>query len=240
MRNILVKSLFEIVDTNWHIKDRAAEKDLFAKYVEMHQISLGSFTKHLKGDWEFKFLSGRVGKVNDAFKKTFLGIYDLWQQGNTNIFYTDPDTIAVQDINPWNISDKFMMFNYTDPRSFTKSNRYGRKFENFFNAGVRLFPAQMKQQIWDQALRMVDDWDHDTYDTEQIILNSMLWDQKINLEDVLRPAWAYQAQWLPDQAAVWQQDLWNGLDINQSSIIHVHSSRGIDVKLSFMKQLANR
>jgi len=235
MRNILVKSLFNIQDTDWHIKNRDKEINLYEKYVEMHQLSLGTYTRHLKGKWEFKFISGTVSNVNEAFQKTFHGIYDLWKQGDTTILYTDPDTLAIRDINPWEISDKFMMFNYTDPRSFDKPNQYNRKFDHFFNAGVRLFPAQMSQKIWDNALDMASNWDTSTYDTEQIILNSMLWDQGLTLDQVLRPEWAYQAQWLPDQASQCQQDIWNGLDIRHANIIHTHSSRNIDVKLQLMR-----
>ena len=66
MKNILVKSLFEIEDSNWQVRDRSRETDLYKKYVEMHQLSLASFKKHLKGDWEFKFISGRVKNVNEA------------------------------------------------------------------------------------------------------------------------------------------------------------------------------
>lgn len=240
MKNILVKSLFEIRDTNWHIRDRSAEKDLYTKYVEMHRISLGSFTKHLKGNWELKFFSGPVENVNEAFRKTFFSIYDLWKQGNINILYTDPDTVAVQDFDPWEMSDRFMMFNHTDPKVFDKPNRYGRRFDNFFNAGVRYFPATMKQEIWDIGLAMANDWDMSTYDTEQIILNSMLWDQRVHLSEVLRPALSYQAQWLPNQASLWQQDLWNGYHINESIIVHTHSSRDIDIKLDFMKRLTGQ
>jgi hypothetical protein len=240
MRNILVKSLFNIQDSNWHIKNRKNETNLYEKYVEAHQISLGSYTQHLKGKWEFKFISGTVANVNEAFQKTFYGIYKLWKEGNTTILYTDPDTLAIRDINPWEISDKFMMFNYTDPKSFNKPNQYRRTFKHFFNAGVRLFPAQMKQEIWDNALAMAQTWDTTTYDTEQIILNSMLWDQGVTLDQVLRPEWAYQAQWLPGQAPLWHQDLWNGLNINQANIIHTHSSRNLDAKLQLMKQWASK
>lgn len=238
MRNILVKSLFEIEDPDWHIKDRSGETDLYAKYVEMHRLSLNSFTRHLKGDWEFRFISGKVKQVNDAFKRTFFGIYDLWKEGDTTILYTDPDTVIIKDIDLWQISNDFMMFNYTDPKSFDEPNSYGRKFDNFFNAGVRFFPAGMRQDIWDRALDMANDWDDSTYHTEQIILNSMLWDQGVQLSDVLRPGLAYQAQWLPNQAPLWYQDLWNGIDINQCFIVHTHSSRDIDVKLDFMKQIS--
>jgi hypothetical protein len=138
------------------------------------------------------------------------------------------------------MSDYFMMFNFTDPKTFNSPNRYNRQFDYFFNAGVRLFPAGMQQNIWDTALEMAKDWDSDTYDTEQIILNSMLWDQGVSLDQVLRPEWSYQAQWLPDQVPVWQQNLWNGININDANIIHTHSSRDIDKKLQLMKNLMQR
>lgn len=240
MTNILVKSLFQVKDTNWYFRDRSDEPDMHAKYVEMHQISLGSFTRHLKGDWQLKFVQGSVDNINEAFKKTFLAIYDLWKAGNTNIFYTDPDTVAIKDIDPWNVSDQFLMFNFTDPKTFSAPNQYGRKFDHFFNAGVRFFPAGMRADIWRMGLDMLDQWQEGTYDTEQIILNSMLWDQGLSLDQVLRPEWAYQAQWLPNQARLWQQDTWNGIDINRAAIIHTHSSRGVDVKLDFMKQLVQQ
>jgi hypothetical protein len=237
MKNLLVKSLFQIKDTNWHIRDRSNETDLYEKYLEMHRISVGSYKRHLKGEWELKFIQGTVENVNDAFKKTFTTVYDIWRQGGVNIFYTDPDTVAVQDIDPWAMSDHFMMFNYTDPKKFDQPNYWNRKFDNFFNAGVRLFPAGMSQSTWDIGLKMFQDWDNSTYDTEQIILNSMLWDQGLKLSQVLRPRWAYQAQWLPDQKPLWDQDCWNGICINQSLIVHTHSSRDIDKKLNLMKQL---
>jgi len=240
MKNYLFKSLFQVRDPNWHFKDRSGEQDLHKKYVEMHQISVGSYTRHLKGNWELKFIQGTVDNINDAFKRTFREIYDLWRQGNTNIFYTDPDTIAIKDIDPWQISDQFMMFNFTDPKSLGTNNQYGRKFPHFFNAGVRFFPAGMEQRIWDIGLEMLDNWEEGTYNTEQTILNAMLWDQGVTLDQVLRPEWAYQAQWLPNQAPLWVQDTWNGVDINRSLIIHTHSSRDIDEKLAFMKQLSGQ
>ena len=240
MKNYLVKSLFQVQDTNWHFKDRSDEQDLHKKYVEMHQISVGSYTKHLKGTWELKFIQGSVGNINDAFKRTFREIYELWRQGNTNILYTDPDTVAIKDIDPWQISDRFMMFNFTDPKSLNTNNQYGRTFPYFFNAGVRFFPAGMDQRIWDLGLEMLDNWEEGTYNTEQTILNAMLWDQGLTLDQALRPEWAYQAQWLPNQAPLWVQDLWNGVDINRALILHTHSSRGIDEKLTFMKQITGQ
>lgn len=238
MKNYLVKSLFQVKDTNWYFRDRSKEHNLHEKYVEMHRISLGSFSRYLRGDWELRFIQGSVNNINEAFKRTFRAIYDLWLQGDTNIFYTDPDTVAMKDITPWQISNLFLMFNFTDPKKFTTPNHYGRQFDNFFNAGVRFFPAGMDPAVWHNGLAMLDKWQEHSYDTEQIILNSMFWDQGVTLDQVLRPEWSYQAQWLPNQVELWQQDLWNGIDINQAAIIHTHSSRGVDTKLEFMKQLA--
>jgi hypothetical protein len=237
MKNYLVKSLFRVKDTNWHFRDRKEEIGLYEKYVEMHRLSVGSFTKHLKGIWELKFIQGAVDNINDAFRITFKEIYQIWQQGNTNILYTDPDTVSIRALDPWNISDKFMMFNFTDPKSFNKSNQYKKSFPYFFNAGVRYFPAAMSQQTWNIGLDMVDHWEPNTYYTEQIILNSMLWSQNVTLSQVLRPELAYQAHWLPD-APVWSQDLWNGIEIGKAAIVHTHSSRNIDRKLDLMRHLA--
>jgi hypothetical protein len=240
MKNILVKSLFEVQDTNWNFRDRSDEQDLYNKYLEMHRISVGSYSQHLKGTWELKFIGGKVAHINQAFETTFREIHKIWSQGNVNILYTDPDTVAIRDFDPWNISDRFMMFNFTDPRSFDQPNRYERTFENFFNAGVRYFPAAMSPSTWNQGLEMVNNWDHSSYDTEQIILNSMLWDQGVKLHEVLMPNMAYQAHLLPDQAPLCVQDLWNGININHSIIIHTHSSRNIDSKLQLMKNLTKR
>lgn len=236
MKNILVKSLFRVRDTNWHFRDRKDEVDLYDKYVEMHRLSVSSFSKHLKGTWELKFVQGTVDNINDAFQHTFKEIYELWRQGNTNILYTDPDTVAIRDLDPWNISDQFMMFNFTDPKSFNEPNQYQKSFPYFFNAGVRYFPAAMSQNTWDLGLSMVDQWEPNTYNTEQIILNSMLWSQGMSLDQVLRPEMAYQAHWLP-QVPVWLQDLWNGIEIGRAAIVHTHSSRDIDQKLDLMRQL---
>lgn len=237
MKNYLFKSLFRVKDTNWHFRDRQGETDLYEKYVEMHRLSVASFTKRLKGNWELKFVQGTVDNINDAFRRTFAEIHQLWSQGNVNILYTDPDTVLIRDLDPWNISNQFMMFNFTDPRSFNEPNSYQKSFPYFFNAGVRYFPAGMSQDTWRIGLDMVQQWEPNTYNTEQIILNTMLWSQGVSLDQVLRPEMAYQAHWLP-AVPVWLQDLWNGIEIGRAAIVHTHSSRDIDQKLQLMRDLS--
>ena len=236
MKNYLVKSLFEITSANWHVMDRSHEQDLYRNYVAMHQVSVGSYKQHLQGDWELKFVGGRFQDINQAFERTFWFIHDLWHSEPCNILYTDPDTVAVRPIDIWDDFDRFMMFNHTDPKSFEKPNPWNQRFEHFFNAGVRYFPADMSESTWEVGCSMAQDWRFDTYDTEQIILNAMLWSQGITLEQALRPDIAYQAQWLP-MLPVAQQDAWNGITIDQAAIIHVHGSRDSRIKLDFMKSL---
>lgn len=237
MKNLLIKSLFEVQDTNWHFQDRSGETDLYQKYVNMHRVSVASYSRHLTGTWELKFIGGKVNNINQAFKKTFFEIYNIWRQGSVNILYTDPDTVAMKKFEPWGLGNHFMMFNFTDPRMFDSANTYNKTFEHFFNAGVRYFPAGMSQHTWDLGLAMAMDWDESTYDTEQVILNTMLWSQGVQLHQVLKPELAYQAHWLPDQATLPEQDRWNGIDINHAAIVHTHSSRNINSKLQLMKHL---
>lgn len=236
MKNYLVKTLFEVRSTDWEVVDRSHETGLYENYLAMHQLSVGSFKQHLKGDWELKFQGGRVDTIHEAFERTFWFIHDLWHQEPCNILYTDPDTVAIKDLNVWGHISGFRMFNFTDPRSYAGENSYQRTFPWFFNAGVRYFSHDMSREIWKQGADMARNWDHSTYDTEQIILNSMLWDQGLRLDQCLRPDIAYQAQWLPDRP-VWAQDLWNGSNLERAAIIHVHGSRNSGSKLHLMQNL---
>ena len=240
MKNILVKSLYEIQSADWAVKDRSRETDLYNKYVECHQLSLGSFNKHLKGDWEYKFIGGKFETIHHALRHTFFEIYKLWKDnGPANILYTDPDTMAINSVDVFGQHNKFMMFNYSEPKFFHVKNKYGLTFPHFFNAGVRYFPATLSPDVWQVGLDMANDWDLTDYNTEQIILNQMLWSQGMHVSDALLPKLVYQAHWLPGVDR-WRQDTWNGTFIRDASILHVHASRNIDNKLAWMKEIASQ
>lgn len=239
MKNYLVKSVYQVADADWKVLDRSHEKNLFENYLEMHRLSVGSYKKFLGGDWELKFFTGRVDHINQAFEKTFWAIHDLWHQEPCNILYTDPDTMAIKPIEPWGHYDKFMMFNYTDPRELTTDNVYGKSYQHFFNAGVRYFPATMSEQTWEIGKSIAANWDSSTYDTEQIILNEMLWSQDMTVDQVLDPAMAWQA--LPPKKQVMPDvnfgNQWNQCHISEAKILHFHSSRGSDSRLQIMQGL---
>lgn len=241
MKNYLVKSLFRVNNPNWHVVDRTHEYKMYEHYQDMHNISVGSFNKYLKGSWELVFVEGTVDHINQAFEKTFWAIHDLWHKEPCNILYTDPDTLAIKDIDIWEQYDKFMMFNYTDPRSLTSSNRYNLNFINFFNAGVRYFPASMTESTWKIGVDIARDWDYNTYDTEQIILNQMLWSQGITLEQALYPDLNWLAMNLRnfDSSMVEAHSRWNQCQLEQAKIMHFASSRGAHATKNFMQLISS-
>lgn len=241
MKNYLVKSLFCVGDPNWHVVNRTHESDMYGHYRSMHNTSVDSFNKHLKGDWELVFVEGTVDHINQAFEKTFWAIHDLWHTESCNILYTDPDTLAIRDIDIWHEYQKFMMFNYTDPRSLTTKNSYGINFPNFFNAGVRYFPATMTEETWQVGVDIAKNWDYNTYDTEQIILNQMLWSQDITLEQALHPELNWIAMNLRnlDSKMVELHAGWNQCYLEQAKIMHFASSRGAEATKNFMQAISN-
>jgi hypothetical protein len=236
MKNYLFKSLFKINNTDWQVLDRSHEHTMFDNYQLMHDLSLQSAKKFLLGDWQLVYLTGEFDHINQAFEHTFWQIKQLWDQEPCNILYTDPDTVFVRPLNIWNQFDQFMMFNYTDPRKFAAANSYNKSFEHFFNAGVRYFPHTMNKETWNTGADMAQNWDHSTYDTEQIILNTMLWSQNISLDQALHPEIAYQA-FRVDQPYI---DQWNGISVNQAHIVHVHSSRNSSNRLNLMKNICQQ
>jgi len=236
MKNYLVKSVYHVTDPDWKILDRSHEGNLFEKYITMHQLSVGSYTKFLQGDWELKFFTGKVDNINQAFAKTFWAIHNLWHSEPCNILYTDPDTLAVASVNPWNQYQNFMMFNYTDPKKLNNNNVYNKSFSNFFNAGVRYFPASMNPETWKVGTAIANAWDHSTYDTEQIILNEMLWSQGLTVDAVLDPGMAWQ-WFLPSLEF---NTNWNNFPLQQAKILHFHSSRGSDSRIELMKNITKK
>lgn len=239
MKNFLVKSLFKIASADWHIKKRK-EKDLYAKYVRCHEISLKSFSHYLQGEWDYVYIDGEFDTIHLALRHTFYEVYKLWSENAPcNILYTDPDTLALRPLSIWGRYHKFMMFNLSEPKHFSVNNVYGEKFPYFCNAGVRYFPATMDQHTWDIGLAMADQWDLSDYNTEQVILNKMLWSQGMDITEILVPEMAYQAHWLPGMD-IWRQDIWNGIEINRANILHVHSSRDLDKKLAWMEALSEQ
>ena len=221
--------------------DRSGEGDLYDWYMKMHDISLRSFEKHLEGDWEFKFFNKEVENIQEVFKDHFFEIYDIWKQGNVNILYCGPDNIMMKPTKFFGEYDDFRMFNYTDPKSSDEPNHYNIQHKHFFNADVRYYPSTMSQDIWDMGLEMAENWDFDSWNTEQFILNKMLWEQKDRtIENTLDPKMAYQGHQLVLDN--WDERLkssnqWNNCKLVDAHIIHTHGSRHAPSKFALMEEL---
>ena len=222
-------------------QDRSSEGDLYDWYKKMHDISLRSFEKHLQGDWEFIFFNKEVDNIQEVFKDHFFEIYDIWKQGNTNILYCGPDNIMMKPTEFFGKYDDFRMFNYTDPKISNEQNHYNIQHEHFFNADVRYYPSTMSQDIWDMGLEMAENWDFNSWNTEQFILNKMLWDQEgRTLENTIDPTMAYQGHQLFienwDQRKAYSNE-WNACDLKDAQIIHLHGSRNAPGKFALIKEL---
>lgn len=241
MKNYLIRSLYKIKSPIW-FADRTSEGDLYDWYMKMHEISLRSFEKHLQGDWEFIFFNKEVDDIQQVFKDHFFEIYDIWKQGDTNILYCGPDNIMMKPTEFFGVYDDFMMFNYTDPKSSVEPNHYNVQHQHFCNADVRYYPSTMSQDIWDMGIEMAENWDFDCWNTEQIILNKMLWDQpNRNVDNTIDPTMAYQGHMLFVDSR-WDQlkamsNQWNNCEIRDAKIIHTHGSRNAPGKFKLMSEL---
>jgi len=123
-----------------------------------------------------------------------------------------------------------------------KENKCNVSHPHYFNADVRYYPASMSQHIWDIGLALAKDWDKTEWDTEQLILNEMLWQQPdVTLEDIYNPNMNYMAhQLFLDN---WEQSKeisnnWNQSLLKDANIVHLCGSRLANKKLELMKAMA--
>lgn len=240
MKNYLIRSLYKIKSPVW-FSDRSKEGDLYDWYLKMNDISLRSFQKHLQGEWEFIFFNKEVDNIQEVFKDHFFEIYDIWKNEECNILYCGPDNIMMKPTAFFGEYSDFMMFNYTDPKSSVEPNHYNIQHTHFLNADVRYYPSTMKQDIWELGLSMAERWDFNCWNTEQIILNEMLWKQpNRNPNNTINPKIAYQGHQLFIDN--WEQrkqssNNWNNCEIGDAHIIHLHGSRNAPLKYALMEQL---
>lgn len=236
-KNILVFKNYKITDhTKWY-DDRSQETNLVENYKAMENIATTSALKQLENLNEIKVFRGEADNIRDVFKQNFYEIYELWQKGN-NILYADLDVIFTQPTDYFVEDNIFRMYNLTDPVT-TSCDHYNIEFQTYFNCGIRYYPAGMEQRIWDLGIKMVENWNPNRWDSEQIIYNAMLWSQDITANDVYNPQQAYQCLYDPmnlEGSRVNKQ--FNQIDLHEARAVHVHGSRGSSDRLSLMESFA--
>lgn len=233
MKNFFVQTLVRVKSTDYGWKDRSSEGDLYKIYSRLQQISHASFAHNMKGDWEYVLLETEVDQVLQVFRNNFEQIYKLREEnGPCNILFCGLDAQMIQPTEIFGRWDKFMMFNYTDPRS-------NSRFQHNFNCDVRYYPAEMEQKWWDYTLSASENLT--VWEQEQNIYNDILWGQGVTVDQVLDPSLGFQAHMMagPDNNAAFACQ-WNQFDINQAHIIHWHSSRGAQNRVDTMTEVSRR
>lgn len=234
IKNYLVAKNYTITDhTKWY-DDRSQESNLVQNYTDMEKILVDSAKKHLIGLDEVIVHRGEATHIRDVFRIHFKEIYDLWKSEKCNILYTDLDVVFLQDATFFGSYDFFAMFNFTDPTR-TTDEHYGLTFDRFFNCGVRYYPHNMDQKIWDLGFEMLENWNPDRWDAEQVIYNNMLWSQNVTPQLFYRPDLAFQMLF-PNPLHSGNKEF-NKIDIRQAAVVHVHGSRGSGNRLQIMKDL---
>lgn len=236
MKNYLVAKNYTIKDhTKWY-EDRTGEFNLVDNYNKMEELMVSSARQHLVGLDDVIVHRGEAEHIRDVFRIHFKEIYDLWRSEPCNILYCDLDVVFLQQARFFGQYDFFAMFNYTDPPR-TVDKHYGLKFDNFFNCGVRYYPSTMKQETWDIGFEMLENWNPDRWDSEQVIYNQMLWSQEVAPQLFYRPDLSFQ---LLNSMPLHQRNTdFNQIDARQAAVVHVHGSRGSGDRLEIMKQLTD-
>jgi hypothetical protein len=230
VKNYLIKGVHQIDSTTWwEGSDRSVEGDLHAHYSRMNDLSEASFAHFLVGDWEIINLVSRARDVNHVFRQQFQAIYQIWNKEPCNILYCGPDTQMIKHTEVFGKYKNFLMWNYTDPRSYGPC-------EHYLNADIRYYPSTMRKEVWEFGLNMIDhlDW----WNGDQVLYNIMVWCQGLGHEQVIDPRMAWQGFMLPKFSKE-VADGWNQCRVEDAHIIHWAGSRGAARTVEIMQACHN-
>jgi len=237
VKNLLVCKNYQVLDhSKWH-NDRRRETALESSYAQMQELMLQSAQRNLLDLDQVMVHTGECENIRDVFREHFWEIYRLWQTG-ANIVYADLDVLFTKPVRYFGEFDHFMMFNHTQPGTCTDTH-YGVKFKNYFNCGIRYYPANMSPDVWRVGFEMLDRWDPDRWDTEQVIYNAMLWHQPVTLADVHHPELSYQMFLDPrvGNQARNSAKFNGGISYTDAKAIHFHGSRNAELKTDIMRHV---
>jgi len=204
----------------------------FLVYEAMSEIVIHSAKHFIKEDFDVHVIRSEVNSYQEIFDTNFQKVYDLWNpEEPNNILYLDGDTLVTNQVEVFGKYSNFQMFNYTARRSLPATeNKYGLGFEHYFNAGIRYYPATMKQEVWDTGWQYAKDWDYGFWGTEQAIFNEMMYSQNSDHKHWLKPEMGFQVIGIPVQkikqpAVIKQMEDWNNSNFNSAKIMHLHGTR---------------
>lgn len=236
MSNILCMAVSKIAaDSKLEYNQDLGADTTHLVYQAMSEIVVHSAETFIQEDFEIVLFEDNVASYQEIFHRNFQNVYDVWKQdGPNNILFLDCDTLVTAPVEVFGKYKQFQMFNYTDPKRLSGddlNNKYGLDFEHYFNAGCRYYPAEMDQSVWDLGWQYAKDWDYNIWGTEQLIFNQMMYSQNPDVNHWLTPDMNYQAMSVPytdldNRARIQMLNQWNGIDINDAKIMHLHGTRG--------------
>lgn len=230
--NILVSKNYHITDHSKWYNDRSNEQNIAENYTAMERLLVDSAQQNIQDLDSVIIHRGEVATVRDLFKVHFEEIYSLWKRMDCNILYADLDVVFAKPSKYFGQFDKFTMFNLTDPPR-TYDSHYNIKLDYFFNCGIRYYPCDMDQSVWDLGFQMLDNWNPDRYDSEQVVYNAMMFSQDPDPQKYYQPDLAYQV--LTGNRSA--NDRFNQLPQDHAKTFHVHGSRGSGNRLEIMQTL---
>lgn len=231
-RNILVSKNYNIVDHSKWYDDRSDELNIAQNYTEMEKLMTESAQRNVADLHEIIIHRGDIDNVRDLFKVHYNELYDLWKSKNCNILYADLDVVFAKPSEYFDKFNKFTMFNLTDPVS-TYDDHYDIDLKYFFNCGIRYYPHNMDQSVWDLGFEMLEYWNPERYDSEQVVYNAMMYSQSPDAQQYYRPELAYQV--IVDDISA--NNRFNQMPESYAKTFHVHGSRGSANRLSVMNRL---
>lgn len=233
MANYLVTKNYSITDhTKWY-NNRTSESDLDLNYKDMEKIMLRSAKRYLRNCDNYHTFTGKAENIREVFVKNFYEIYNLWKEGH-NILYVDADVVFINEYNVFDEIEYFSMFNYAGHQHEIYDEYYNIQIKHFFNCGIRYYPKTMNHAVWELGLKMLENFNYDRWDCEQVIYNVMQWSQSEKLSDFYRPQLAFQMLY-PHQNQI-NVDF-NTIFLDQACAVHMHASRNSLDRLNIMNQL---
>lgn len=236
MNNILCLAVSKILDNDkLEYNQNIGTDNTYKIYQAMSEILIHSAETFIQEDFDIVVFEDQVENYQEIFHKNFQNVHDTWlDDGPNNILYLDCDTLVTAPAKVFGRFPSFQLFNYTDPKTLQgkdADNKYGLMHEHYFNAGVRYYPDTMPEDLWDLGWKYASDWDYNIWGTEQIIFNEMMYSQDPDYKTWLMPEMNYQAmnlsaRSLDDGRLIRRLNDWNGCDINDAKIMHLHGTRG--------------
>lgn len=221
-------------DENIHLVALYTKKEALKKYedthAEMHKLHLVSAEKYLRNTDETITLHSdrEVSGNNEMFEDIFEKTYNLWKLGN-NVLFTDIDTLFVKPVDVFGRFKEFKLFWQTCVKHKIPLLRYPKVEVKYLNCGVRYFPREMREDIWDLGFKL---WEapQGEWDWEQRLYNEMLYAQFLNSS-------VYMLETLNEYNWQVANDAVNSIPMEEACILHFYASRGPHSALSRMKKI---